>query len=88
MTQPPERVDQRIVYPPATVGAIDAFVVLLEHALREINFFKSPSAPSKMRSLRSMTHRAQPNAREIMLLTAIAHELISYVKKLRSKISN
>jgi TrmH family RNA methyltransferase len=88
MTQPPERVDQRIVYPPATVGSIDAFVELLEHALREINFFKSPSAPSKMRSLRSMTHRAQPNAREIMLLTAIAHELISYVKKLRSKSSN
>ncbi len=88
MTEPPQRIDQRIVYPPATVGAIDAFIVLLEQAMREINFFKSPSAPSKMRSLRSMTHRAQPNAREIMLLTAIAHELISYVKKLRSKISN
>ena len=88
MTNPPERVDQRILYPPATVGAIDAFVVLMEQALREINFFKSPSAPSKIRSLRSMTHRAQPNAREIMLLAAIAHELISYVKKLRSKIPN
>ena len=86
MTSPPERVDQRILHPPATVGSIDAFVVLLEQALREINFFKSPSAPYKIRSLRSMTHRAQPNAREIVLLAAIAHELISYVKKLRSKI--
>jgi hypothetical protein len=30
-----------------------------------------------------MTHRAQPNGREIQLLAAIAHEAISYVRKLR-----
>lgn len=83
MVVPPERQDQRITYPPATVGAIDDFVILMEQALREINFFKSPSAPSKIRSLRSMTHRAQPNGREIQLLAAIAHEAISYVRKLR-----
>lgn len=84
MVAPPQRDDQRVEYPPATVGAIDEFVVLMEQALREINFFKSPSAASKIRSLRSMTHRAQPNGREIMLLAAIAHEAISYVRKLRA----
>ncbi len=83
MAEPPVRPDRRITYPPAPLPRIDEFVATLEEALRAIDFFKSPSAPAKMRSLRSLTHRAQPNAREIMLLQAICREAIKYIDKLR-----
>jgi TrmH family RNA methyltransferase len=83
MAEPPQRPAPKITYPPAPVGRIDEFVQTMEQALREIDFFKSPSAPAKMRSLRSLTHRAQPNAREIMLLQAICREAIKYIGKLR-----
>jgi tRNA C32,U32 (ribose-2'-O)-methylase TrmJ len=36
-----------------------------------------------MRSLRSLTHRAQPNGREIMLLQAICREAIKFIAALQ-----
>lgn len=84
MYAPPTRPAPKITYPPATLERIDEFVHTMELALREIDFFKSPSAPAKMRSLRSLTHRAQPNAREIMLLQAICREAIKYIRALRT----
>lgn len=79
MAVPPTRDSKRIVYPPAAAERIEEFLQTLEQALRQIDFFKSPSAPAKMRSLRSLTHRAQPNGREIMLLQAICREAIKFI---------
>lgn len=84
MVAPPVRESTRITYPPASSDRIEEFLQTLELALRHIDFFKSPSAHAKMRSLRSMTHRAQPNGREIMLLQAICREAIKVIQRLQT----
>jgi TrmH family RNA methyltransferase len=84
MVVPPVRESTRITYPPASSARIEEFLQTLEQTLRHIDFFKSPSAHAKMRSLRSMTHRAQPNGREIMLLQAICREAIKVIQRLQT----
>lgn len=85
MVAPPVRASTRITYPPASSARIEEFLQTLETTLRHIDFFKSPNAHAKMRSLRSMTHRAQPNGREIMLLQAICREAIKVIQGLHTR---
>jgi tRNA C32,U32 (ribose-2'-O)-methylase TrmJ len=61
--------------PPPTVDALQQFYVDLEQALQAVDFFKTRYREHVMRSLRAMTVRAAPDARELSLLRAIAIEI-------------
>jgi tRNA/rRNA methyltransferase len=68
-------------YPPANRAQLDIFFQALEHMLRSVAFLKGEHAESVMRSLRNLTHRAEPNTREAALLTAICREVEHYVQR-------
>lgn len=56
----------------------------LERALREIDFFRSRNAELILRTLRSLTYRANPDARELQLLRATALEIVKALRRARS----
>jgi TrmH family RNA methyltransferase len=68
--------------PPATNEEFEQFFGDAERALTSIQFFKTRFPEHIMRTLRSLTFRAAPNAREIQLLRAIAHEVVNYMTRL------
>jgi tRNA/rRNA methyltransferase len=74
--QPVERQDS---YAPASVAQLDTFFQTLEHMLWSVEFLKGQHAESVMRTLRSLTHRADPDTREAALLMAICREVERYV---------
>jgi TrmH family RNA methyltransferase len=76
-TLPPPRKDA----PPATIEQFEQFFGDAERALTSIEFFKTRFPEHIMRTLRSLTFRAAPNAREISLLRAIAFEVVNYIKR-------
>jgi tRNA/rRNA methyltransferase/tRNA (cytidine32/uridine32-2'-O)-methyltransferase len=60
--------------PPATAEQYERLFAAAEEALWAIDFFKARYAEHIMRTLRSLTFRAAPDAREIELVRAIAIE--------------
>ncbi len=52
-----------------------------ERALQTIEFFKTRNREMIMRSLRAVTRRAEPSAREVKLLRAIAIEIRKYFER-------
>lgn len=70
---------------PATSAQLEGFFAALEQALLDVEFFKTAQYASKLRTLRSLTHRAQPTVREASLLRAIAYEISHYVQRLRAE---
>ncbi len=76
-TLPPPRKDA----PPATIEQFEQFFGDAERALTSIEFFKTRFPEHIMRTLRSLTFRSAPNAREISLLRAIAFEVVNYIKR-------
>lgn len=62
--------------PPATADQYEQLFADAERALRAIDFFKTRFAEHVLRSLRSLTFRAAPDAREITLVRAIAIEVL------------
>jgi TrmH family RNA methyltransferase len=68
--------------PPATNEEYEQFFGDAERALTSIQFFKTRFPEHIMRTLRSLTFRAAPNAREIQLLRAIAHEVVNYMTRM------
>src|SRR3954465_14491185 len=67
--------------PPATNEQFEQFFGDAERALHAIEFFKTHFPEHIMRTLRSLTFRAAPNAREISLLRAIALEVVHYMSR-------
>jgi TrmH family RNA methyltransferase len=67
--------------PPATAELHERFFVEAERALRAIDFFKTRYAEHVMRTVRSLTYRAAPDAREISLIRAIAIEVVRYLER-------
>jgi TrmH family RNA methyltransferase len=67
--------------PPATNEQFEQFFGDAERALHSIEFFKTHFPEHIMRTLRSLTFRAAPNAREISLLRAIALEVVHYMSR-------
>ena len=67
--------------PPATNEQFEQFFGDAERALHAIEFFKTHFPEHIMRTLRSLTFRAAPNAREIGLLRAIALEFVLYMSR-------
>ena len=61
--------------PPATSEQYERLFADVERALRAIEFFKTRNEELVLRSFRSLTFRAAPDAREIELLRAMAIEV-------------
>jgi TrmH family RNA methyltransferase len=71
--------------PPATAEQFELFFTDAERALVAIDFFKTRYAEHIMRSIRSLAHRAAPDAREIALLRATAIEVMRTLERAGSR---
>ncbi|MEX2177978.1 MAG: TrmJ/YjtD family RNA methyltransferase [Gemmatimonadaceae bacterium] len=69
--------------PPATEAQLEQYFADAEHSLRSIEFFKTRQVEHIMRTVRSLTVRASPDARELSLIRAMAIEVIRYMERLR-----
>jgi tRNA/rRNA methyltransferase/tRNA (cytidine32/uridine32-2'-O)-methyltransferase len=67
--------------PPPTNEQFELFFSDAERSLAAIEFFKTRFPEHIMRTLRSLTHRAAPNARELSLMRAMAIEVVNYLKR-------
>ncbi len=66
---------------PATTGDLANAFDAVERALDAIEFFKTRNPEIIMRTVREVTHRADLDAREAKLLTAMAYEIVHYLKR-------
>jgi tRNA/rRNA methyltransferase/tRNA (cytidine32/uridine32-2'-O)-methyltransferase len=73
----------RKLAPPATSEQFERTFVDALRALESLDFFRSRNAEHVMRSVRSMTFRAAPDAREIELVRAIALEVLRTIERVR-----
>jgi TrmH family RNA methyltransferase len=71
--------------PPATAEQFELFFADAERALIAIDFFKTRYPEHIMRSIRSLAHRAGPDAREIALLRATAIEVMRSLERAAAK---
>ena len=76
---PPPRKDA----PPPTEAQLEQYFDDARRALHAIEFFKTRQVEHIMRTLRSLTGRAAPDARELSLLRAMALEVINYMDRIR-----
>ncbi len=67
--------------PPPTNEQFEQFFADAERSLAAIEFFKTRFPEHIMRTLRSLTFRAAPNARELSLIRAMALEVQNYLKR-------
>ncbi|HXT15169.1 MAG TPA: TrmH family RNA methyltransferase [Gemmatimonadaceae bacterium] len=67
--------------PPPTNEQFEQFFADAERSLGSIEFFKTRYPEHIMRTLRSLTHRAAPNSRELSLMRAMAIEVVNYLKR-------
>jgi len=67
--------------PPATAEQYEFLFADAERALIAIDFFKTRYPEHIMRSMRSLAHRAAPDAREIVLLRAAAIEVVRSLER-------
>ncbi len=66
---------------PATTAQLEALFAVWEDALRAVEFFKTPNTGSIMRQFRAVLHRADLDQREAALFTAIAREIMHYLRR-------
>jgi tRNA/rRNA methyltransferase/tRNA (cytidine32/uridine32-2'-O)-methyltransferase len=69
--------------PPPTNEQFEQFFADAERSLAAIEFFKTRFPEHIMRTLRSLTFRAAPNARELSLIRAMALEVRNYLARVR-----
>ena len=67
--------------PPSRQDEYELFFKDAERALRSIEFFKTRFPEHIMRSLRSLTYRADPDGREISFMRAVAIEVVRYLER-------
>jgi tRNA/rRNA methyltransferase/tRNA (cytidine32/uridine32-2'-O)-methyltransferase len=67
--------------PPPTNEQFEQFFADAERSLDAIQFFKTRFPEHIMRTLRSLTFRATPNARELSLMRAVVMEVTNYLKR-------
>jgi TrmH family RNA methyltransferase len=70
--------------PPATEAQLEQYFADVERSLRAIEFFKTRHAEHIMRTVRSLTARAAPDARELSLIRAMAIEVVRYMERQRT----
>lgn len=69
--------------PPATEAQLEQYFADAERALASIEFFKTRQREHIMRTLRSLTARAAPDARELSLIRAMALEVVNFFARAR-----
>jgi tRNA/rRNA methyltransferase/tRNA (cytidine32/uridine32-2'-O)-methyltransferase len=69
--------------PPATSEQYEQYFADAERALAAIEFFKTRYSEHIMRTVRSLTFRAAPDAREISLIRAMALEVLRFLERSR-----
>lgn len=74
---PPPRKDA----PPATEAQLEQYFGDVERSLESIEFFKTRQREHIMRTVRSLTVRAAPDARELSLIRAMAFEVLRYMER-------
>jgi len=67
--------------PPATTADFERFFTEAHQALEAIQFFKTRYPEHIMRSIRTLTYRAAPDARELSLLRATALEVVRFLER-------
>jgi len=67
--------------PPSRQHEYEMFFADAERALSSIEFFKTRFPEYIIRSMRSLTFRAAPDAREILLMRAIAIEVVRFLER-------
>lgn len=66
---------------PANAGQLEALFDAAERALWGVEFFRTTGSALIMRNLRSLIHRAEPDARETALLQAMALRTLSFLRR-------
>ena len=69
--------------PPATVPQLEQYFADVQRSLEAIEFFKTRQVEHIMRTVRSLTVRAGPDARELSLIRAMALEVLRYMERAR-----
>lgn len=67
--------------PPPTAEELEQYFADAARALESIEFFKTRHAEHIMRTVRSLTMRAAPDARELSLIRAMAIEVVRYMER-------
>lgn len=67
--------------PPPPAVEFERYFADVERALSAIEFFKTRNTEAIMRSVRSLTFRAAPDARELSLMRAFAIEVVRYMER-------
>lgn len=73
--------------PPPEVIELERFHADAEAALRAIDFFKTRYPEHVLRAVRSLVARADPNARELSLMRAMAIEVVKNLERVRRGLS-
>ena len=71
--------------PPATAEQFARLFADAERALEAIRFFRTRNPELVMRTVRSLAHRAAPDAREIELARAMAIEVLRTIDRVRAE---
>lgn len=74
--------------PPATEAQLEQYFGDAERSLEAIEFFKTRQRELIMRTVRSLTVRAAPDARELSLIRAMAIEVIRFLERHRIRPKN
>lgn len=82
-TRKPPRKDA----PPPEAIELERFHADVEAALRAIEFFKTRYPEHILRAVRSMIARADPNARELSLLRAMAIEVVKNLDRVKRRLN-
>jgi len=70
--------------PPATEAQLEQYFGDVQRSLQAIEFFKTRQMEHIMRTVRSLTARAGPDARELSLIRAMALEVIRFMERTRT----
>lgn len=71
--------------PPPTAGELEQYFASAQQALTAMDFFRSRNPEHVMRSLRSLTFRAEPDARELTLVRAMAIEVLRTIDRIERR---
>lgn len=73
--------------PPPDAAELERFHADAEAALRAIDFFKTRYPEHVLRSVRSLVARADPNARELSLMRAMAIEVVKNLERVKTRLA-
>ena len=73
--------------PPPEAAELERFHADAEAALRAIEFFKTRYPEHVLRTVRSLVARADPNARELSLMRAMAIEVVKNLERVKKRMA-